>query len=203
MIAFRPLLKGLSMPTLENWDLASYRAYLKTRARLIGMNPKVRVRLDESDLVQETLLRAADPETPPCVGETDRQRIAWLEKIQDRIYIDKFRAEHADKRDVSREQAFQQVLDQSTVHWEARVLDPGDTPLDQLLKKEMTLEVAAMIQQLPEDQRDVVIARELLHLSLRETAEELGKTEGQVAGLYRRGLQNLKELLRARAQSSH
>ncbi len=167
------------------------------------MNQKIRVRFDESDLVQETLLRAADPATPPCVGETDRQRIAWLEKIQDRIYIDKFRAEHADKRDVSREQIFQQVLDQSTAHWETKVFVSDDTPLEQLVRKELTLEVAAMIQRLPDDQRDVVIARELLHLSLKETAEELGKTEGQVAGLYRRGLQNLKELLSAHAQSSN
>lgn len=191
------------MPTLENWDLARYRAYLKTRARLIGMNPKVRVRLDESDLVQETFLRAADPETPACAGESDEQRVAWLETIQNRIFIDKYREAHADKRDVSREQAFQQVLNQSTIHWETKLLDPGETPLDLLVKKELTLEVAAMIQQLPEDQRDVVIARELLHLTLKETAAELGKTEGQVAGLYRRGLQNLKELLFAHVKQSN
>lgn len=185
------------MPTLDGWDLDRYRQYLRTRAQLIRLNPKVRVRFDESDLVQETLLRAVHPATPPCLGTTDRERLAWLEQIQNNLYIDRYRAEHAEKRDVGREQQLRQALEQSTVHWEANVIDSGDTPLDQLLKKDLAIGLAEAIQQLPPDQRDAVMAREMLHLDLAEAARALGKTEGAVAGLYRRGLAKLKELLRA------
>ena len=53
----------------------------------------------------------------PCCGpcpvvsraevQEDRERVAWLELIQDRVLIDKEREHHADKRDVKREQDLQ------------------------------------------------------------------------------------------------
>lgn len=184
------------MPALEGWDLDAYRGYLKVRARLIGLDPRIRIRFDESDLVQETLLKAADPATPQCRGETAAERLAWLEEIQNHLYIDRYREANADKRDVKLEREFRQLISGSTVSWEKNFADPGDTPLEQVMKKEIALKLALAIQELPADQRDVVMAREMLHLSLEETAQVLGKTVGSVAGLYRRGLKSLKEHLR-------
>ena len=40
--------------------------------------------VDDSDLVQESLQRALACEEP-CRGQSDRERIAWLERIQDRV----------------------------------------------------------------------------------------------------------------------
>src|SRR5260370_29991824 len=97
------------MVSLDGWDLNRYRAYLRSGTRLLWLDRRVRVRFDESDLVQETLLRAA-ASAEPVRGKTDRERINWLERIQDRVLIDKDREHHADKRDVSREKDLARAL---------------------------------------------------------------------------------------------
>ena len=188
------------MPALDGWDLERCRAFLMTRARMIRLNPRIRVRFDESDLVHETLLRAADPAMAPCRGTTEADRLAWLEQIQSRLYIDLYRAEHAAKRDVDREQQFQQALDQSTIHWEPRAPEQS-SPSEIAMKNERAVRLALAIHELPADQRDVLLAREMLHLSMAETAEMLRKSPGAIAGLYRRGLAALKTRLESEGLS--
>lgn len=55
--------------------------------------------------------------------------------------------------------------------------------------------IARLVGMLPEDQRDVILLRLVGDLSVRETAEALGKTEGAVKALQRRGVQGLKNVL--------
>jgi RNA polymerase sigma-70 factor (ECF subfamily) len=56
-----------------------------------------------------------------------------------------------------------------------------------------------LVDQLPEDQRRVVAMRFAEEKSIREIAEELGRTEGAVKQLQFRGLQNLRaQLVRVR-----
>src|SRR3954471_16408674 len=126
------------MPALDGWNLERCRNFLMTRARMIRLNPRIRVRFDESDLVQETLLKAADPATPACNGATEAERLAWLEQIQSNLYIDRYRAQHAGKRDVDREQQFRQELDQSTIHWEGHVPAADSSPSELAMKRERT-----------------------------------------------------------------
>lgn len=52
-----------------------------------------------------------------------------------------------------------------------------------------------MVDLLPEDQRRVVVMRFAEEKSIREIAEELGRTEGAVKQLQFRGLQNLRDRL--------
>ena len=57
------------------------------------------------------------------------------------------------------------------------------------------LRVAAAINSLPEDQRTAVIQRDLLGVSVAETAEQMGRTPKSVAGLLLRGRGALRRLL--------
>ncbi len=59
--------------------LESYRAYLRLLARL-QIGDRVRQKLDESDVVQETLLEA---HRDFCTfrGETEAELVGWLRKI--------------------------------------------------------------------------------------------------------------------------
>jgi RNA polymerase sigma-70 factor (ECF subfamily) len=59
----------------------------------------------------------------------------------------------------------------------------------------MLLRLASAIDQLPEDQRDVLMQRDLLGASVSQIAEQLGRTEKSVAGLLLRGRRRLRELL--------
>ena len=58
------------MAGLEKWDFEQFRKELRLRADFLIRDPRLHGRFDESDLVQETLLKAIDPNTPPCQGKT-------------------------------------------------------------------------------------------------------------------------------------
>jgi len=53
----------------------------------------------------------------------------------------------------------------------------------------------AMLSQLPEDQRNVLLLRHLADLSVEEVAQTIGKSPGAVKQLQRRGLLTLREAL--------
>jgi RNA polymerase sigma-70 factor (ECF subfamily) len=55
-----------------------------------------------------------------------------------------------------------------------------------------------LVEQLPADQRRVIAMRFAEEKSIREIAEELGRTEGAVKQLQFRGLQNLREQITAK-----
>jgi DNA-directed RNA polymerase specialized sigma24 family protein len=57
------------------------------------------------------------------------------------------------------------------------------------------LRFAAALDQLPKDQRDVVILRDVEGSKLADIKERLGRNEKSIAGLLRRGRQSLRGLL--------
>ena len=99
-------------------------------------------------------------------------------------------------RDVDREQGqLSQALDDSTAEY-LRVLSGKElSPPEQVVLKEKQSLLEAAIRQLPEKQRDVVWRIVKEQKSYAETAIELGITEGAVAGLYRRGIKRVHEIL--------
>ncbi|NLE74141.1 MAG: sigma-70 family RNA polymerase sigma factor [Actinobacteria bacterium] len=62
-------------------------------------------------------------------------------------------------------------------------------------ERERRVMLAEAIHRLPESQRDTVLLRYVLSLSLAETAAALGKSEGAVKQLALRGLKGLRDLL--------
>jgi RNA polymerase sigma-70 factor (ECF subfamily) len=98
-------------------------------------------------------------------------------------------------RDVAAERSLQAVLAESTTKWERAVADPGASPGEQAERKEQWLRLAEAIDRLPEDQRDVIVLRDLEGLPVAEIAARLGRTEKSVSGLYLRGRRRLRELL--------
>jgi DNA-directed RNA polymerase specialized sigma24 family protein len=57
------------------------------------------------------------------------------------------------------------------------------------------LSFAAALDQLPKDQRDVVILRDVEGSKLADIKERLSRTEKSIAGLLRRGRRALRGLL--------
>ena len=53
------------------------------------------------------------------------------------------------------------------------------------------------LAQLPEDQCQAVVLKHLQGLAVAEVAQQMGRSEAAVAGLLRRGLKGLRELLAA------
>jgi RNA polymerase sigma-70 factor (ECF subfamily) len=64
-----------------------------------------------------------------------------------------------------------------------------------MAREEQLICLAEALQQLPEDQRTVIERKHLQGESVSEIAQSMGRTKASVAGLLRRGLDRLRELL--------
>ena len=80
--------------------------------------------------------------------------------------------------------------------WDVPVTSGSEIPEDSLEKKELILTVRRAIEALPEDQRAVVIMRDLNELSYHEIAEKLGIELGTVKSRLNRGRAGLKAILK-------
>ena len=87
--------------------LELYRNYLRLQARtLIGRT--LQVRLDPSDLVQETFLEA-HRDFPMFGGTTEAELIVWLRRILVRNLADQARHHKAQGRDVRRQESLEMM----------------------------------------------------------------------------------------------
>lgn len=66
---------------------------------------------------------------------------------------------------------------------------------DVVLSQYLSAPVAAALEKLPEIQRECLLMRTVVGLSIQETAEALGKSEGAVKQLQRRALESMKVAL--------
>lgn len=181
------------MAPVQDWPLERYRALLHLLVRQCQFDPRLRRRFDSSDLVQETLLRAY-ARRDQFRGTTEPERIRWLQEILSHVLADEVRKAHARKRDVALEQSLQAGLAESSARLEAYLADGRPGPGQQAERHELLLRLADALEQLPEDQRRVVIQRDLLGDPVSRIAEDLGRTEKSVAGLLLRGRRALRDL---------
>jgi RNA polymerase sigma-70 factor (ECF subfamily) len=148
---------------------------------------------DASDLVQETLIDAARG-MPEFRGETIEEFEAWMLRLLERNLLQSLRRNTAEKRDVRRERAISLASDSGPLSWCENV-DGGSSPSQIVMRGEAAILLATAIEQLPESQRIAVILRFLAHHSLERIAEIMNVTKGAVAGLLRRGVSTLRDLL--------
>src|SRR5437870_12386577 len=93
--------------------LELYRNYLRLQARaLIGAG--LRVRLDPSDLVQETLLEA-HRDFVGFTGQTEGEVVAWLRRILVHNLADQIKRHQAGGRDYRRKESLEAKLDRSSL----------------------------------------------------------------------------------------
>jgi len=166
-------------------SLGEFREYLR-RLAVAQFGRRYASKLDPSDLVQQTLLDAFQ-KLEQFRGSSERERAAWLREILVNNLADVFRALNRQRRDVARERSSARL----TVWLEAL----PTMPADQAEKNEQLLRLAWALSELPELQHVAVELHHLRGLSLAETGQQLGRTEASVAGLVRRGMARLRELL--------
>jgi RNA polymerase sigma-70 factor (ECF subfamily) len=167
--------------------LEEYRDYLHLLARL-QLDPQLRGKIDPSDVVQQTLVKATQNQEQ-YRGQSAAEQAGWLRRILGNILIDAARKFH-------REVNLQQELEQSSARLEAWLAAEQSSPSEVAVRQEQLLRLASALAQLPEDQRSVVEAHHLRDAPVAEIAVQMGRTEAAVAGLLRRGLKKLRELLK-------
>jgi RNA polymerase sigma-70 factor (ECF subfamily) len=178
-------------PTSER--LERFRDYLTLLARTqIGV--KYQRKIDASDVVN-TALFTAHQQRAQCRGSNDAELAAWLRRILASRLAEAFRALHRGKRDIEREQPLEAALDQSGTRLEDWLVAMQTSPSAKAIRSEQLMRLAWALGELPDDQREVVELRHLHACDVSQIAESLGRSRAAVAGLLRRGLRRLRELL--------
>lgn len=176
------------------WELDRYRPLLRLQARQVELDARLQRRFDASDVVQEALLKA-HASRDQFRGRTEAELVVWLHEILASTLVDEVRKAHAQKRDLGLERSLQAAVADSSARLEAYLADANPTPAAQAERHELLAHIAQALDQLPEDQRDVVLLRDVQGRSIAEIAGQLGRTKKSVAGMLLRGRGKLRQLL--------
>ena len=154
-------------------------------------------RVDASDVVQDVLLEASQRLTD-YLQQPAMPFHLWLRQLaKDRI-IDMHRRHRAAKRrSVDREQNFSGLGndDQSAADMAALLRDAELTPAAAALRKEMQARFVAVLDQMDEGDREIIMMRHFEHLGNSEVAEALGLSAPAAGMRYLRAIRRLRELL--------
>src|SRR5579885_1988338 len=126
--------------------LELYRNYLRLVARtLIGQ--ALRVRLDASDLVQETFLKAAR-EFGQFLGSTEPELTAWLRQILVRTLANRAKRHRRQARDYQRQESLEAMLDRSSVAVQRALAVPSQSPSTYAVRREQAVLLADALEKL-------------------------------------------------------
>lgn len=171
-----------------------YRGYLWALASA-SLGTGFRNQLDPADVVQTTLLRAAQSLANSPVSD-EESLLAWLRQVLKSVLVDEYRRLHRDRRDIRREQQLlESGVDASAAGLQACLAADQTSPSLAAVRNERLLLLADALMQLPAEQCEVVVQRYLEGRSVASIADSLGRTVPAVAGLLRRGLEQLRSLL--------
>ena len=179
-------------PELIQRPVEDYRDYLHLLARL-QLDPRLRGKVDPSDVVQQTLVKAHQNQQQ-FRGRTAGEQAGWLRRILANTLID---AARKFQRELALEHDLAPGVEQSSARLEAWLAAEQSSPSEVAARQEQLLHLARALSQLPDDQRVAVELHHLREVPVADIALEMGRTEASVAGLLRRGLQNLRNVLQA------
>ena len=174
--------------------MEEYREYLHLLARL-QLDPRLRGKLDPSDVVQQTLVKAHQ-HRGQFRGRTEAERAGWLRRILANTLID---AARKYQHELDGQRPIDQAVDASSARMEAWLAADQSSPSERAGRQEDLLRLARALAELPEDQR--VVVEDVHHLAGSGRLAEIAATSD--APRYRRpasaapcGLKKLRTLLR-------
>jgi RNA polymerase sigma-70 factor, ECF subfamily len=175
----------------EPRPLEQYRDYLHLLARL-RLDPRLRLKIDPSDIVQQTLL-TAHQKLDQFRGKTDAELASWLRAILANHLA--YAARKLGKKGGDRVQSLEAALEQSSTQLEAYLASDQSSPSQGLIRSEQLAHLASSLAKLSEDQRTALELRHLGGLSVPEVCEIMGKSYSSVSGLLLRGSRALRNLM--------
>lgn len=176
-----------------------FREYLCLLARA-HLPPRHPSKIEASDIVQQTLLEAYE-QRGTFRGQSDGELAVWLKQILVHNLADALRGGERAKRDVRRERSLEVAIEDSFCRAEGWLAANEASPSQQAIRIEQLLNLAEGLAKLPDEQRDAVVLHHLQGWSLAQLAGHLQRSEASIAGLLRRGLKKLRELMEERGES--
>jgi RNA polymerase sigma-70 factor (ECF subfamily) len=174
-------------------DLERFRPYLHMLARR-HLDPRLRGKLDPSDAVQQSLLQAHQA-LGQFRGHSDAELAAWLRQILARCLSNALRDLGRAKRDVRVERSLEAALADSSAQLVACLATDDSSPSHRAARQEQVVRLALALTTLPEAQREALVLQPWHGWSLVEIGNHLGRSPAAVAGLIKRGLKQLRQIL--------
>src|SRR5690349_3429949 len=115
----------MSLP-VDPGALERYRDYLRLLARL-ELDPRLRAKLNPSDLVQQTLLQAHRA-LDRFRGASESELLAWLRRILARLMANAARDLGRARRDAGRERSLDETLERSSARLETILAADQSSP---------------------------------------------------------------------------
>jgi len=169
------------------------RSYLGFVARA-QVESWLRVKVDASDLVQETLLEA-HRDFERFLGDSEQEWLAWLRRILAHNVADFVRQYRGtEKRQVRREVRLANPAE-SGVGGAPEPAASTPTPSQEFLRLDHELRVTSAMAELPPDYQEVIVLRNLERLPFNDVAEQMGRSRPAAQMLWMRAIKKLQQVL--------
>jgi RNA polymerase sigma-70 factor (ECF subfamily) len=163
----------------------------------VRMDPRLAVRLDPSDVVQETLAEAWQ-KLSDYLRDRPLPFYPWLRQLAWQRLVDLYRQHiRAHKRTLTREQPMEMAIpDHSAIQLADRLAaSRSSSPSRQLLRRELRQRVRDALERLPPNDRELLVLMYLEQLSTAEVSAVLGVSDKAVTMRHLRALDKLRRLL--------
>ena len=178
--------------SIEPWP-DRFRSYLLLLAKM-QLDDRLRRKMDPSDVVQQTLFQAHRA-MGDFRGSTEAEMAAWLRQNLARNLAHAVRDFGRDKRNINRERYLEEAVNASSARLEAWLAAEQSSPSQKVQRNEQVLQLCDALYRLPDSQREAVGLHYWQDCTLAEIAEQMDRTPAAVAGLLKRGLRKLRELM--------
>ena len=171
------------------------------RMVVVRLDRRLAVRVDPSDIVQETLVEAAR-KLPDYLEQWPLPFYPWLRQLALENLL-QMRQRHVTtrKRSVHREQPADLGLSDESMNVLAdRFVASGTHPSERLVREELRNRVRAALAELPEKDREVLVLRYLEQSSPGEAAAALGISQAAFMKRHVRAIQRLRRRLDRHAE---
>jgi RNA polymerase sigma-70 factor (ECF subfamily) len=181
----------------DSWRLllAAHHERLR-RTVALRLDPRVRGRVDPSDVLQEAYLEAA-ARLPEYLRDPRLPFALWLRLVVCER-LSKLHRHHlgAKRRSAGREVSLgEEVPEASSVVLADVLAGSGDRPSEAAARAELRARLQAVLEQMDPLDREALALRHFEQLSTAEAARMLGINEAAAAKRYLRAIDRLRELL--------
>ncbi len=179
----------------QSSPLTRYEPWLRLIARW-EIDSRLGQKVSASDVVQQTLLEAWKT-WDNFRGENEYQRRAWLRQILAH-QLARLARHYAgtQKRDIACERSIDASLANSSMRLDQLLAADICSPSQCAANNEQSLHLAEILEQLPDDYRQVIRLRNLEELSHEEVALRMNRSVGAVRMLWVRALAALRQQIR-------
>ena len=185
----------------HGYNIAFEKLLREYRPRILKMvkfriDPRIRGRVDQSDVVQETFLEVA--RQLPNFETAGPPFFLWLRKIAGNKLIDLHRrhlgaqARNADQ-EISIDQTNRPAA--SSVWLAQQLIDRIDTPSQVVSRMETRAALQAAIDSMKPDDREILVLRQFEELSNQEAAQELDIEPAAASKRFIRAIRRLQSIL--------